>query len=285
MDTPQRRGELDSLVDAVLTAPKYEHVCEALIRQVGGRELVKRRRFKDAVKATKKKLHQIGGAYSLSEIDYIQSLHELRRTVESGDREQLLDICERLMGFHASTRERVHILGEFYETTLHSIQPVRVILDVACGLNPLALPWMPLSEGVEYYAYDVYTDLVGFVQEFLGIIGVQGHAEARDVTQALPEQGADLALVLKTIPCLDQLDKTAGIRLLETLDADHILMSFPVQSLGGRSKGMVKHYEARFHELIRGKPWAVQRFEFDTELAFLVTKRESPNAPLARSAA
>ena len=83
-----------------------------------------------------------------------------------------------------------------------------------------------------------------------------------------------MALILKTIPCLEQLDKTAGLRLLETIQAEHILVSFPVHSLGGRSKGMVENYEARFHALVQGKRWAIQRFEFATELAFLVTKEE-----------
>ena len=279
------RGELDSLVSSVLAAPKYGHVCEDLIRNIGARELVKRRRLKDAVKATKSKLHQVGGAYSTTRIDYTRGLHELGRAVESGDRGQILQVCEEYMGFHASTRERIQILGEFYETIFRSIPPVRSVLDVGCGLNPLALPWMPLDEGVIYYAYDVYTDLIGFIREFMEIIGVQGHAEARDITQTPPEQRADLALILKTIPCIDQLDKTAGTHLLETLDADHLLVTFPVHTLGGRSKGMIQNYEARFQELIGGKSWAVERFEFDTELAFLVTKGKPTGTALDRGVA
>ena len=260
------------LVNAVLAAPKYERICEELVRHIGERELAKRRRLKDAIKATKNKLHQVSGAYSAARIDYARGLDDLGKAVESGDRGRLLQVCEKLMGFHTSTKERVQILGEFYETTLTSIQPVRTILDIACGLNPLALPWMPLDAGVVYYAYDAYNDLASFVQEFLGIIGVRGHAEARDITQAPPDQRADLALVLKTIPCIDRLDKTASAQLLDALNTDHLLVSFPVHSLGGRSKGMVNNYEARLYQLVQGKPWTVQRFEFATELAFLVTK-------------
>jgi 16S rRNA (guanine(1405)-N(7))-methyltransferase len=59
---------------------------------------------------------------------------------------------------------------------------------------------------------------------------------------------------------------------LETIRADHLLVSFPVHSLGGRSKGMVENYEVRFRELVQDKPWSIQRFEFATELAFLVTR-------------
>lgn len=274
---------LDQLVGAVLKSPKYRNVCEDLIRQVGRRELAVRRNTNAAIKATKNKLHQVSSAYLATRIDYARGLEALRRALDSGDSEELRQVCRQIMGLHASTQERLAILDEFYATTLAGLGPIRSVLDVACGLNPLAIPWMGLDEHVTYYAYDVYLDMVAFIREFLALIGVQGRAEACDVTQwqagkpAPPpsRQQADVALILKTIPCLEQVDKTAGLRLLETIQARHALVSFPVHSLGGRSKGMVENYEARFHALVQGKPWAIQRFEFATELAFLVTKEET----------
>lgn len=266
-------SQLEQVVGAVLKSPKYRNVCEDLIRQIGRRELAVRRNTKEAIKATKNKLHQVSSAYLETRMDYARGLGALRQAYASGDSEELRRVCKQIMGWHASTRERIEILGEFYATTLTGIRPIRTVLDVACGLNPLAIPWMPLGRDVAYYAYDIYKDMVAFIQEFLALTGVHGQAQTCDVTQFPPVQKVDLALILKTIPCLEQVDKTAGLRLLETIHADHLLVSFPVHSLGGRSKGMVENYEARFHELVQGKPWAVQRFEFATELAFLVTKR------------
>jgi 16S rRNA (guanine(1405)-N(7))-methyltransferase len=78
--------------------------------------------------------------------------------------------------------------------------------------------------------------------------------------------------LLKTIPCLEQIDKAIGPRLLDQVPAEHLLVSFPAQSLGGRSKGMVQNYEAHFREMLAGKPWRAQRFEFSTELAFLLSR-------------
>jgi 16S rRNA (guanine(1405)-N(7))-methyltransferase len=57
-----------------------------------------------------------------------------------------------------------------------------------------------------------------------------------------PTQHADLALILKTLPCLEQLDKTAGQWLLEAVNVDYLLLSFPVYSLGGRDKHMLENY-------------------------------------------
>jgi 16S rRNA (guanine(1405)-N(7))-methyltransferase len=82
----------------------------------------------------------------------------------------------------------------------------------------------------------------------------------------------DLALVLKTIPCLEHVDKSAGQRLLDGLPARNVLVSFPLRSLGGAQKGMRRTYEGRMKALVEGRPWQVRRFEFPTELAFLVTR-------------
>ena len=264
--------QLDQLVGAVLKSPKYRDLCEELVRHIGRRELAARRSPRAALKATKNKLHQVVSAYFESRIDYARALEELEQASASGDRAALRQVCQKWMAKHSSTRERIEILDQFYTATLAGVRPLRVVLDVACGLNPLAIPWMGLDEGTIYYACDVYTGLVRFIQDALPLLGVRGQAQPCDVTQSPPAQTADLALILKTIPCLEQVDKMAGGRLLETIRADHLLVSFPVHSLGGRSKGMVENYEARFRELVQDKPWSIQRFEFATELAFLVTR-------------
>jgi 16S rRNA (guanine(1405)-N(7))-methyltransferase len=74
------------------------------------------------------------------------------------------------------------------------------------------------------------------------------------------------------VPCLEQVDKSAGQRLLDTLDTAHLLVSFPVHSLGGRSKGMAATYTAHFRQLVAGRGWRIERFEFATELVFRISK-------------
>lgn len=268
------RGDdfLDRLVDAVLSSPKYRNISPDLVRSVGARELAKGRDHREAVKATKTKLHQAVGAYSGGSTRYDRWLDELRRAYDSGKHEDVLRVNTEVMRSHSSTRERLPILEKFYATTLGNLAPIRSVVDIACGLNPLALPWMPLAGGAEYHAYDVDQSMTGFLSGFLAIANVRGGAQTLDVTRELPDRGADVALLLKAVPCLEQLDPSAGLRLLDGLDSRHLLVSFPVRSLGGRSKGMARTYEARFAELIADRNWSVRRFEFATELAFLVTK-------------
>lgn len=263
---------LEALVAAVLESPKYRALCLEVIQDIGARELARRRDLKEAVKATKSRLHQIGGAYAVGSRQYARWLEQLRIASQSGDRPEFLRLCQQIMRAHASTSERLPILEQFYQVALAEIPPPRTVLDLACGLNPLALPWMPLAENAEYYACDIFEDMAAFLNEFLALIRIQGRAEARDVLHRCPAQPVDLALLLKAIPCLHHIDAPAVLPLLDAVNARHILVSFPAHSLGGRSKGMLENYEARFRELIAGQPWKIKRFAFATELAFLVNK-------------
>lgn len=264
--------DLDALVAVVHSSVKYRAVCVEVVRNIGRRELATRGNLKEAIKATKNKLHQVGAAYLPTAMRYDQWIRELRAAAMTGDPAAWRVACTRIMGYHASTRERLPILDEFYATALREIVPIRSVIDVACGLNPLAIPWMPLASDVTYYACDMYDDMMAFIAEFFRMIGQRGQAIAGDVLNLTSFPEAELALLLKAIPCLEQIDKAAAHRLMDILPTRHILISFPVSSIGGRDKHMRVNYEAHFAELVRSKPWRVQRFVFNTELAFLVTK-------------
>jgi 16S rRNA (guanine(1405)-N(7))-methyltransferase len=145
-------------------------------------------------------------------------------------------------------------------------------MDAACGFNPLSIPWMPIPAEMKYYAYDVYKDLIDFVNGFMAIRNVQGHAEVREVIQDTPEVKTDVAFLLNTIPCLEQIEKWAGLKVLEAIDANFLVVSFPVKSLCGREKNMRKYYETAFSKLTREKDWNIQKIEFITEQVFLIKK-------------
>ncbi len=264
--------QLDQLTEAVLASPRYRSITSEFVRYIGAQELARRHNLKEAIKATKNKLHQVGGAYFDSPPRYTVCLDELRQASQLGSREHLLHVCARIMSYHSSTRERLPILEQFYSTILADLPPINSVIDIACGLHPLAMPWMPLGEGAQYYAYDLYQDMMEFLNECMPLLHIQGYAQACNVIQYCPTQKADLAFILKAVPCLERVDKSAGLQLLETINADHLVVSFPARSLGGKKRGMVTNYEARFNELVANKPWSIRRFEFSSELVFLISR-------------
>jgi 16S rRNA (guanine(1405)-N(7))-methyltransferase len=265
---------LDELVDAVRAGARYREIQVDLVRRIGAQELAKGRSFKDAVKETRNKLHQVGGAYQETPPDYARLSAELETLAL--EPETLREFCRRAMLSHASTRERLPYLEEFYAPLRARLGEVDSILDLACGLNPLALPWMPLAAGGAYYACDIYADMVAFLNRFFNRLGaplVRGEASLCDLTAVVPEKRVKLALLLKTLPCLEQIDKTIGPRLLAGIRAEHLLVSFPALSLGGRGKGMLQNYSAHFEQLIAGQNWRVEQWQVKTELVFLISGR------------
>lgn len=263
---------LDEVVTAVRAGSRYRNIHIDLVRRIAQQELNKRRNLKEVVKATRNKLHQIGGAYQEESIRYDQAYNRLITLPTEWDSLEVREFCQMVMRQHASTRERLSILDVFFKETLRSIVPLRSVLDLACGLNPMALPWMPVSSDVFYTACDIYEDMSEFLQNFFVHFGLMGRVGMCDLTQPFYAEPVQVAFLLKTIPCLEQIDKSIGASLLDSIPAEHLLVSFPAHSLGGRSKGMVQNYETHFHDLLVGRDWQVQRFEFKTELAFLLSR-------------
>ena len=275
---------VEMLVREVQESAKYRHVCVDLVRRIGTRELANRRNLKEAVKETKNTLHQIAGAFLDPKMRYDAWLQHLREaaTFNATPNTQhptpntLLPSLRDIMTNHASTRERLPLLDTFYAQTLAGISPVRSVLDLCCGLNPLALPWMPLAPNATYHACDLYGDMMAFLNQFFALAGINGVAEVCDVAHALPTQPVHLALLLKALPPLEQTDKHSMLHLLQTLNAEHILVSFPTRTLGGHNKRMGDNYETRFRALIADElafnHWQLERFAFPNELCFLLSK-------------
>lgn len=180
--------------------------------------------------------------------------------------------CVDIMENHASTRERLPFLEVFYAQTLARVQPVRSVLDVCSGLNPLSLPWMPLAPDAACYACDLYGDMMAFLNGFFALTPYNGRADVCDVVGSPPTQKVHVALLLKALPPLEQTGKAGTLPLLQALQAEHILVSFPTRTLGGRNKQMGAHYETRFRDLIAAEKWELERFSFDNELCFLISK-------------
>ncbi len=290
---PRDTAQIDAVVDAILAVPKYRSIDPTLIRTLASRELVVRRTTREALKATKNHLHQVTGAYVKQRIDVERWLALLRsgaalppvtpseetliRAARANLRvahldDSFLHATLYLMAQHASSRERLPFLSHFYACVFGTLPPIRSVLDIGCGLNPLAIPWMPLAADAVYYASDIDGTLIEFIERFLTLTGIPGSAEVRDQVTSPGGPPVDLALALKIAPVLEQIEHGAAARLLEALDAPFVLVSYPVQTLGGRRKGMGATYERQFEALVADGQWDVQRFVFPAELAFLIRK-------------
>ena len=272
--------QLESVLATLLAARKYRFVHPGLARAIAATELAKGRSLKETVKATKNRLHQSAAVYFRHNPDYEEALRQLQAALGSAQRRRpapaavdaARPLLRRLMAAHASTCERLPLLDTFYRQLFQRLPPVKSVLDVACGLHPLARPWMPLPPDLPYTACDIFADQVDFLNRFFALMGYAGAAAQRNALEEMGAPAADIAFLLKTLPCLERIESGAGQRLLRRIDAPILIVSFPNHSLAGRKKGMAQHYAAYFDAITAGRGWQVEPLTYASEQVYIVRK-------------
>jgi 16S rRNA (guanine(1405)-N(7))-methyltransferase len=267
----QPKLDLEALVAEVTKGPKYALIDPLLVRKIATEEATRQPKIALAVKSTRTRLHQLVGAYYDKPSTYAQ-MHVLLKSLLDFSPESLKTFALQAMPLHASTAERLPFVADFYRVSLQKLGPIRSVLDLGCGLNPLAIPFLPLAEGFTYEATDVLLPLLDFLNAYFGKVGIQGKASVLDLSSQIPQQEVDLVIMLKLIPLLDQIDKGIASILLQGLKAKAMLISFPLKSLGGRGKGMLTTYQKRFEALSTGLNAKIDEYLFPNELVYLIRK-------------
>ena len=145
------------------------------------------------------------------------------------------------------------------------------ILDIACGLNPLAFPWMGLTPPIDFYAYDIHEPRIDFLNHYFKRQGLQPLARLQDVALHVPTEAGDVALFLKEMPRFERNYHGRGRPLLEALNVHWLVVSFPtVSTHGGRN--LTDRYREFMAQLIAGHDWPVTELLFEGELVFCIEK-------------
>ena len=233
---------------------------------------VQLRKAKETEKAALGKLHQVGAAYFNRQPDYTAWITELETLSAALEARETKAFCKRVLESHHSTDERLSILEDFYSEVFAKIAPIDSIMDLACGFNPLAMPWMPITNQTRYYGCDIFTDMVDFLNAFRKHFNIQGKFESCNLIEMRFSQKAQVALILKTLPCLEHIERGFVLRLLRAIPAKYLVISYPLGSLSGKGKGMRETYRTQFDALMAKTGWDFEAFMFSNEMAFLVQK-------------
>lgn len=256
------------IVERVLRSSRYRDVDPGLLGRLADEELPRSRNADDAVKRVKRRLHQAVGAFRGA--PRATAIAE----VWTGDlaAAAFRATCADALRAHASTRERLPHLDGFYDAIWQHTGLPRSLLDLGCGLGPLALPWMGIGQA-EYVAMDVDHRPLATVEAFLAAVGQPHRVEARDLVSAPPTDEADVALLLKLVTTLDRQDPDAATRLLRSLRVRHAVVSFAARSLGGRVDARGRAYRDRLERLVidAGRVSAVAEASVSNELVFVLT--------------
>lgn len=262
--------DVDVLVQKIKAAPKYRDTAEETIRGLVEVEMGRHKKEKQVVKAVRKRLHNIMAFY-LGDADYRQAEAALRQAFGSGDREEIERACRAVLADHPSTEERLEIIDPFYKRIFAVTGKPGILLDLACGINPLTYPWMDLPTSLQYHAYDIHQPRVDFLNTYFELQGLASLASMQDVIFQPPKQHGDVALILKELPRLNRNYQGAGLNLIQSLRVNHVVVSFPVVSLHG-GRDLEGHYRGYMEQILKGQTWGATEIVFPNELVYCLEK-------------
>ena len=257
----------EPMLEKLLASKNCRDICPDTVRRVW--EDCRRRynRPRDAERAAREALHGISGAF-MAPGEARQLAGDMRAWLEDKT-----DIgLERMLGRHASTRERLPLsdMDALYGRIFAVIGRPRSVLDLACGVNPLYLG----ARGIPTVGVDISGLAVDAVNAFGEACGAPVRAVCADVLcpGAIPGERFDAALLFKLLPLLERQRAGAALDVMDAVNARWLVVSFPTRTLGGRNVGMAAHYTAWMEGHLPKGCAPAGRIESGSELFFILKK-------------
>ena len=264
--------ELEEFIDQIIDSKKYRDsgLNRDTIRDLLLQEAPQHQSSKKLLKSVKRKLHNIVAPY-LGEPIYDTLTNQLAQIdTPSANSSEIKAFCKTVLAEHASTKERLPHLEEFYGSLFEEIGKPKILLDLACGLHPLAFSWMGLPLTTQYHAYDIIQPRIAFINYFFRTLGLNPLAENRDILVRPPKIRADLALILKEAHRMEKRQPGCNKALWASLDVETLAVSLPTQNLSGTHSLLVQHRALVYTNLPEKR--SVDELLFEDEIVFLIRK-------------
>nr|AMP53160.1 ArmA_Rmt [uncultured bacterium] len=253
----------NDLFEKLASNKKYSDVCPNTIRRAIDECDGRYKKAKDMEKAVREKLHGITSAFN----DAYGEIYRAVADLEFGDEKGLESVLKK----HVSTRERLPLasMDALYARIFEVTGRPKSILDLACGLNPVYLVFRWPDEEFPIVGVDVSRSCVSAIDEgscdsYRGV-----WADLLD-EDAIPSERFHIALLFKILPLLERQKSGAAMEVLQRINAEYIVVSFPTRTLGGRNVGMEKNYSEWMEAHLPENRTVAARFTTDNELYYIL---------------
>lgn len=223
-----------------------------------------------AVDDARDKLHNIIAPY-LGDPDYAKASEELKEIRSANNTQDIINFCLKMLGSHASTRERIPVSDDFYRQIFAVTGTPRSILDLACAMHPFAHPWMNLPTDCQYFAYDLHQPRVDLINLFFQTAGITGQAFYGDILLNPPQHSANIAFFFKEAHRFEQRQKGCNRAFWQALPVNWLVVSLPATNLTGRFD-LADRQRKLVTETLSGLDWPVTELLVGNELLFCMHK-------------
>ncbi|GEM_PF-3920627 len=274
----REKRELIHLDDAVCCEYIIKYLMmhgKALAKLSGAKDFAGIGRSKEVdtiVKAVRETVRLVYGLYQTPDIGRIgHLLDKLERELKDKPIERTKETHDHILRLNRSTAERLPFYSKFFEDIFAVTGRPTSILDLACGLNPMAWPYHQLRD-VQYTACELNGPDVRHLQHYLNIVrpstGITGKAVKLDLTKdAVSTFSADACFILKA---LDLLDPKITERIITTLRCRWIVASFPTKTITERTMRFKRR--AGFQKMLRRLGIRYQTLTYGNELVYIIGK-------------
>ncbi len=223
-----------------------------------------------AVDDARDRLHNIVAPY-LGDPDYTKSTQELETIGQFQTGEAMREFSLRMLESHASTRERIPVLGNFYQQIFAITGKPNTLLDLACAMHPFGYPWMDLPTGSRFLAHDLHQPRVDLINRFFEAANISGEAFYGDILLNPPAQEADVAFFFKEAHRFEQRQKGCNRAFWMALNVRWLVVSLPATNLSGRFD-LADRQRKLVYETLTGLEWPVTEILVGNELVFCIRK-------------
>ncbi len=227
----------------------------------------KSKEFNMLFKAVREKLRK---PYGLFQIDLKKRTELLKRLAKEPDS---MELHSELLKTHRSTKERQEIYPELYSELFRITGRPHKLLDLGCGLNPLSFPWMHLPD-MEYTAVELSKNDIAFINQYFRLKHITGKALALNLITdyaQLRKLSADVCFMFKLLDSLEAVEKDISEKLIQSIDAKYIAVSFSTRTIGGRSMRAARR--AWFEHMLERLDYKFELLEYNNEIFYVLSKK------------
>ncbi|OGD78181.1 hypothetical protein A2368_01475 [Candidatus Collierbacteria bacterium RIFOXYB1_FULL_49_13] len=246
----------DEIVTRIVTSAKYKGLHRKTVQRI-----VDESSNEDEAR---KRLHQIWGAYFGIRPNFGRMLKKVAEKRGRGETEK--EVALWLLQLQSSTKERTGEMEVMYRQIYEATAGAKIVVDYGCGMNGLSHFWWPKEAEWTYLGVDIDLEEIELLRQVTGLNFTLGDALVDDLPRA------DMYWCLKLLPVLEMQRKGAAEEMMIRIPARWAVVSYPLQSIGGRQKGMEINYNEQFERLVNGKGWKITKLSTQKELVFVVDK-------------
>ena len=175
---------------------------------------------------------------------------------------------EDLLETHNSTKERLADYPIIKELIL-KLNP-KSILDLGCGLNPLAL--LDIINNIEYYASDINENDLDLIAKYFKINNIKGKTFVYDLRNIGSEKlpSVDICIIFKVLDIIEKKGHRLAEKILSTIDSKYLLVSFATRKLS--NKPMNRPKRGWFEYMLKRLNYSFETLELGNEIIYIIKK-------------